>query len=203
MRISVPRLSAVSMSVSALMLPLGAFAQLEEVVVTAQRRETNLQSTPISIQAFSGEELSLSGLQRGSDLGIMVPNLVANPSGGGVNAPNFYIRGLPGVGIYIDGIWQSSWGFLESNMTEVERVEVLRGPQGTLLGKNTTLGVIKYTSRAPSFTREGSFDVEFGVEPAATKTRGSYSDALIDDLLAYRVSFFSDRQDGDFVNVNP
>ena len=85
-----------------------------------------------------------------SDLGIMVPNLVANPQGGGVGPPTFYIRGLPGVGIYIDGIWQSSYGFLESNFTEVERVEVLRGPQGTLFGRNTNGGAINITTRKPA-----------------------------------------------------
>src|SRR5688572_9132189 len=141
-------------------LPFAASAQLEEIVVTATRRETDLQSTPLSIQAFTSEQLELSGLKRGQDLGIMVPNLVANPAGGGVSSPQFYIRGLPGVGIYIDGIWQSSWGFLESNFTEVERVEVLRGPQGTLFGRNTNGGAINITSRAPA----EEFGARFGLE---------------------------------------
>jgi iron complex outermembrane receptor protein len=136
--------------VPTIVLPMSASAQLEEILVTAQRRETNLQSTPISIQAFTAEELETGGIQAGRDLGIMVPNLVANPQGGGVGAPQFYIRGLPGVGIYIDGIWQSSYGFLESNFTEVERVEVLRGPQGTLFGRNTNGGAINITTRAPA-----------------------------------------------------
>src|SRR5690606_31539769 len=142
------------------LFPLATLAQLEEVVVTAQRRETNLQQTPISIQAFSAEDLEMANLDSGADIGIMVPNLVANPSGGGVGTPNFYIRGLPGVGIYIDGIWQSSWGFLESNFSEVERVEVLRGPQGTLFGRNTNGGAINITSRAPGdeFGVRMSFD---------------------------------------------
>lgn len=131
------------------MVPWSAFAQLEEIVVTAQRRETNLQSTPISIQAFSAEDLELGGLQTGADLGIMVPNLVANPSGAGGGGV-FLIRGVPGVGIYIDGIWQSTYGFLESNFAEVERIEVLRGPQGTLFGRNTNGGAISITTRAPS-----------------------------------------------------
>src|SRR5688572_5623098 len=127
MAISIPRLSALGIAVSASLVPLRVYAQLEEIVVTAQRRETNLQSTPISIQAFSAEALELGGLETGADLGIMVPNLVANPSGAGGGGV-FVIRGVPGVGIYIDGIWQSTYGFLESNFAEVERVEVLRGP---------------------------------------------------------------------------
>src|SRR5690606_20394710 len=133
-----------------LAVPLTGIAQLEEVIVTAQRRETNLQQTPVSIQSFTAEDLENIGIEAGRDLGIMVPNLVANPSGGGVGAPNFYIRGLPGVGIYVDGIWQSSWGFLEANMTEVERIEVLRGPQGTLFGRNTNGGAINITTRRPA-----------------------------------------------------
>ncbi len=144
------RLAALSAAVISC-LPFGASAQaqLEEIIVTATRRETDLQSTPLSIAAFSSEQLELAGLERGQDLGIMVPNLVANPQGGGVGAPVFYVRGLPGVGIYIDGVWQSSYGFLESNFSEVERVEVLRGPQGTLFGRNTNGGAINITTRRP------------------------------------------------------
>jgi outer membrane receptor protein involved in Fe transport len=157
---SAPRLSAVSAAVSLSLLPWAAFAQLEEIVVTAQRRETNLQSTPISIQAFTAEDLDLGGLQTGADLGIMVPNLVANPSGAG-GGGLFYVRGLPGVGIYIDGIWQSTYGFLESNFAEVERVEVLRGPQGTLFGRNTNGGAISITTRAPGdeFSMRMNFEI--------------------------------------------
>src|SRR5690606_33513507 len=79
-----------------------------------------------------------------------------------VNAPNFYIRGLPGVGIYIDGIWQSSWGFLEANMTEVERIEVLRGPQGTLFGRNTNGGAINITTRRPADELGARLSFELG-----------------------------------------
>ena len=150
MRTVKPRLGAVGVAVSLSLLPASAFAQLEEIVVTAQRRETNLQTTPISIQAFTAEALELGGIERGRDLGIMVPNLVANPSGAGSSNGQFFIRGLPGVGIYIDGIWQSAAGFLESNFAEVERVEVLRGPQGTLFGRNTPAGVVKFDSVKPS-----------------------------------------------------
>ena len=163
------------------LLPLTSFAQLEEVVVTAQRRETNLQQTPISIQAFSAEALEMANLDTGADLGIMVPNLVANPAGGGVGAPQFYIRGLPGVGIYIDGIWQSSWGFLESNFAEVERVEVLRGPQGTLFGRNTNGGAINITSRAPA----DEFGVRMGFDVGEFNRR--YATASVDLPLSDRL----------------
>ena len=85
MRIKTLGYSVLSAAVVAC-IPLGAHAQLEEVVVTATRRETDLQSTPISIQAFTAEDLELGGITNGRDLGIMVPNVVLNPSTGGGQA---------------------------------------------------------------------------------------------------------------------
>jgi outer membrane receptor protein involved in Fe transport len=142
------RFTALSAAIAACM-PMVAQAQLEEIVVTATRRETSLQSTPISIQAFTAEELELGGITNGRDLGIMVPNVVLNPSTGGAQA-NFYIRGLPGVGLYVDGVWQDGFGFQQTNFTEMERVEVLRGPQGTLFGRNTNGGAVNMTTRRPA-----------------------------------------------------
>jgi len=150
MRIYDPRLAALSAAVIGC-LPFGASAQgaLEEIVVTATRRETDLQSTPLSIQAFTAEQLELGGITNGRDLGIMVPNVVLNPSTGGAQSA-FYVRGLPGVGLYIDGIWQDGFGFQQMNFSEFERVEVLRGPQGTLFGRNTNGGAVNMTTRKPA-----------------------------------------------------
>ncbi len=132
-------------------IPFGAHAQLEEILVTATRRETSLQDTPVSIQAFTSEQLELGGITNGRDLGIMVPNVVLNPSTGGAQA-NFYIRGLPGVGLYVDGVWQDGFGFQQMDFTEMERVEVLRGPQGTLFGRNTNGGAVNMTTKKPGDT---------------------------------------------------
>src|SRR5690242_1506875 len=87
------RLAALSAAVIGC-IPFGAHAQLEEILVTATRRETDLQSTPISIQAFTAQQLEVGGITNGRDLGIMVPNVVLNPGTGGAQS-NFYIRGLP------------------------------------------------------------------------------------------------------------
>jgi iron complex outermembrane receptor protein len=129
-------------------VPFAASAQLEEVIVTAQRRETSLQDTPISIQAFTSQDLEVGGIDQGRDLGIMVPNVVLNPAVGG-NQTAFFIRGLPGVGVYIDGVWQGGTGFQQLNFAEIERVEILRGPQGTLFGRNTNGGAVNITTRMP------------------------------------------------------
>src|SRR5688572_11416936 len=144
------RLAALSAAVIGC-IPFGASAQgqLEEIVVTATRRETDLQSTPLSIQAFTAEQLELGGITNGRDLGIMVPNVVLNPSTGGGQAV-FRVRGLPGVGLYVDGVWQDSFGFQQTNFTEFERVEVLRGPQGTLFGRNTNGGAVNMITKRPA-----------------------------------------------------
>ena len=139
------RLAALSAAVISC-IPFGASAQLEEIIVTATRRETDLQSTPLSIQAFTAEQLELGGITNGRDLGIMVPNVVLNPSTGGGQAV-FRVRGLPGVGLYVDGVWQDSFGFQQTNFTEFERVEVLRGPQGTLFGRNTNGGAVNMVTK--------------------------------------------------------
>jgi outer membrane receptor protein involved in Fe transport len=150
MRIYDLRLAALSAAVIGC-LPFGASSQgaLEEIVVTATRRETDLQSTPLSIQAFTAQQLELGGITNGRDLGIMVPNVVLNPSTGGAQSA-FYVRGLPGVGLYIDGVWQDGFGFQQMNFSEFERVEVLRGPQGTLFGRNTNGGAVNMTTRKPA-----------------------------------------------------
>jgi outer membrane receptor protein involved in Fe transport len=142
------RLAALSAAVVSC-LPFAASAQLEEILVTATRRETDLQSTPLSIQAFTAEQMELGGIDNGRDLGIMVPNVVLNPGTGGAQA-QFHIRGLPGVGLYVDGVWQDGFGFQQMNFSEMERVEVLRGPQGTLFGRNTNGGAVNMTTKRPA-----------------------------------------------------
>jgi outer membrane receptor protein involved in Fe transport len=148
MRIQDLRLAALSAAIVGC-IPFGASAQLEEIIVTATRRETDLQSTPLSIQAFTTEQLELGGITNGRDLGIMVPNVVLNPATGGAQA-DFRIRGLPGVGLYVDGVWQDGFGFQQMNFSEMERVEVLRGPQGTLFGRNTNGGAVNMTTKRPA-----------------------------------------------------
>ena len=202
-------------SVGAAQSPGGSAAPssgvLEEVVVTARNRAERAQDVPVPITVVNGNQIDRDRAYTVADLTQRAPGLTATTPN--ARRTGISIRGIgkasgndnmeAAVGVIVDDVFLGHVGMTYQDFTDLERVEVLRGPQGTLLGKNTTLGVIKYTSRAPSFTREGSIDVELGADPAATKIRGSYSDGLIDDVLAYRVSFFKDEQDGDFVNVNP
>lgn len=107
------------------------------------------------------------------------------------------------VGTIVDDVFLGHVGMTYQDFTDLQQVEILRGPQGTLLGKNTSLGVIKYTSKAPSFHPEGSHELEGGLSVPSFKARGSYSAPLIDDVLAFRVAGSYDRQRGDIFNVNP
>ena len=103
---------------------------LEEIVVTATRREQNLQDVPMAVQAFSGESLQVQGIENVENLKAVVPNLVVAGNLGGSDTAQFTIRGIPNVGTYIDGIWQvSNNGLLLREFVDLDRVEVLRGPQ--------------------------------------------------------------------------
>jgi iron complex outermembrane recepter protein len=187
--------AVLSTAVAALFPPEAALAQLDQIIVTAQRRETGLQDTPISIQAFTSADLELGGIQQGADIGIMTPNLIANPAGGGGSgATEFYIRGLPGVGVYVDGVWQGPFGFQETNLVEMERVEVLRGPQGTLFGRNTNGGAINMTTRRPS----DEFSARIHLEAGEFNRRdvGVSVDVPISDELKTKWMAGSYRNDG-------
>ncbi len=145
---------------------------LEEIVVTAQKREEKLQETPISITAITADELTTRGIDTIADLGSTAPNLFTrmSPSSNGIMVIG--IRGSvqgqpaiwadPPVGVYLDGAYlgKSQGGVLD--VVDLERVEVLRGPQGTLFGRNTEGGAINFVSRKPSGEFRGSAGVEVG-----------------------------------------
>lgn len=147
----------------------GETAVIEELVVTARKREENLLETPLSVSALSASDLQRLQVDDLGDLQSVVPNLALN-MGDAANAI-VYVRGVgqrdslsfadPGVGVYLDDFYlgRAQGAFLD--VVDVERIEVLRGPQGTLYGRNTIGGAIKYVSAAPSTTP--LFDVEAGL----------------------------------------
>ena len=132
---------------------------LGDIVVTAQRRAQALQSVPISVQAFTGEKLDASGIMNTADLALITPGLVV-ARGVGLSSP--FLRGIgsssngPGVespvATYVDGVYYGSKADAMSSLANVERVEVLKGPQGTLFGRNATGGLIQIITRDPSST---------------------------------------------------
>jgi iron complex outermembrane receptor protein len=152
-----------------------ASSGLEEVVVTARRREESLQDTPISITAFSGEALERQHIDQLSGVAAFTPNLTFDAGAtfsGTSSSASVFIRGIgqvdftlttePGVGIYLDGVYLSQTIGSVLDLVDIEHVEVLRGPQGTLYGRNTIGGAINVTSQKPDDTLHGSFEVTTG-----------------------------------------
>jgi len=130
-----------------------SFAQegLEEIVVTATRREENLQQVPISIVAVTGDSLEMRGLDSIERVSQAIPNLVVTGGGGGITQTNFTVRGIPNVGTYVDGVWQvGSAGLLTQEFVDLDRIEVLRGPQGTTFGRDSTGGAIRIWTKKPT-----------------------------------------------------
>jgi iron complex outermembrane receptor protein len=185
---------------------------LEEViVVTARNRAERLEDVPIPISVLGESTLAEQHVFTVADVTQRAPGLTATTPN--ARRTGVSLRGIgktsgndnmeAAVGTIVDDVFLGHVGMTYQDFTDLQQIEILRGPQGTLLGKNTSLGVIKYTSKLPSFTPEGSIEGEAGLENEAWKVRGSYSDALIDDLLAFRASGFYDYQQGDIRNVNP
>lgn len=170
-------------------------APMEEIVVTAQKREQNLQTVPISMQAFTGSQLEQLNVDRSADISALTPGLHAQGSRGDQN-PIFAIRGIglndlftnnnPTVGVYLDGVVQPYTPMLGFQLFDIERVEVLKGPQGTLYGRNTTGGAVNFVTREPTFEPSGYVDFSYGRFERAD-LEGAYSTAL-SDTVAFRVS---------------
>lgn len=147
---------------------------VEEIVVTARRREETVQTTPVSMTAFSAAGIEARSVASFNEIGNFVPNMDINggiPNGGG-SAAQIFIRGVgqddysfpnePGVGLYFDDVYISRSVAGDFNFMDVERIEVLRGPQGTLYGRNTIGGAVKIITRKPEGSNTGEFGVTIG-----------------------------------------
>lgn len=140
-----------------------AASGLEEISVTATRRVQNMQEVPISIVAITGENLVMRGIDNLEKVSQGIPNVVITGGGGGTGGANFRMRGIPNVGTYIDGVWQvGTAGFLTQEFVDIDRVEVLRGPQGTMFGRDSTGGAIRIWTKRPSDELSGSFTTTLG-----------------------------------------
>ncbi|MBV6417650.1 MAG: Vitamin B12 transporter BtuB [Steroidobacteraceae bacterium] len=183
---------------------------IQEVTVTAQRREESLQETPIAITAFSYRDLETQRVNNVMDLLNKVPSVNLAPFAGTRVAPNLFIRGMGNLnaqttkdmatGIYIDGVPVGRGIGLAADIADLERVEVLRGPQGTLWGRNTTAGAINFITQKPN--DELSF--------AGQLTAGSWdqvsgrlrANVPITDRLFARVAYMRLENDGWVENTN-
>ena len=178
---------------------------LQEVIVTAQFRQENLQDTAIAITAVSGEQLESQGLTNVTDLGLVIPNASIRPQGSfsgptptvgmrGVSTSDYIFTSDPGVGIYIDDVYQGTLTGSAMDLLDIERVEVLRGPQGTLFGKNSLGGAIRLISKQPRGDDTGSLELTYGTAHRLD-LRGIYDFKVTDNLFA-RITGVSKQIDG-------
>ena len=152
-------------------------ALMEEITVTARKREEGLQDTPIAVSVFSGESLEARGIQKIDDVALITPNMTFDNiiiNGGGGNSAAVFLRGVgqrdflpsadPGVGIYVDGVYYARSIGSVLDIIDVDRIEVLRGPQGTLFGRNTTGGAMAIHTVKPHEEFEGKVRVRVGID---------------------------------------
>ena len=188
-----------------------AYAQtiLEEIVVTAQKREQNIQDVPISISRLSGQRLA-SKFTGGEDilaLASTVPGLHVETSNGRL-APRFYMRGLGNadfaqaasqpVSIVFDEIPMEKAALKSFPLFDLDDIEVIRGPQGTLFGRNTTAGIIKFDSRRPTEETEGYIKASGG-NKGTINVEGAIGGTLVENTLMARVSFLTQHR-SDWIN---
>ncbi len=190
--------------------PKAAERQLGAVVVTARNREEVAQDVPLPVQVLGGAQLERDDVKSVYDLPGKAPNLQLNPPGENARKVSISIRGVGrngandsaegSVSTIVDGVSLYYAGQAWTDYVDLDRIEVLRGPQGTLLGKNTTLGAINIVTRGPSFTPAQSFSLTTGTLNDLSG-RFSATGPLVDGLLAYRASFIADRADGFYTNT--
>jgi iron complex outermembrane receptor protein len=196
----------IALALVALWPGLASTQVLEEIIVTAQKREQNIQNVGISITAFTGEQLASLGLVDTKDLMVFTPGL--NVSGfGSSSITTFNIRGSAQndfadheeapIAVYLDGSYLSALGAVGFGMFDLQRVEVLRGPQGTLFGRNATGGVIQLITNKPTDTVSGFADLQVG-QYGKRRLEAAFGGPLTSTLSA-RISVLKNQSDG-YVN---
>jgi len=178
-------------------------AIFEEIVVTVQRREQSIMDVPVAVSALSGEQIQAAGIKDMFDLQQNVPGLIVGQSQTSTST-NFSIRGVgstannfgveSSVGMYVDGVYRSRQSSLVNDLADIESVEVARGPQGTLFGKNTASGAIIIRTKRPSQDRDAFVDVTVG-DLNLIKVSGGANFSLSDNI-AMRATLFSSQRDG-------
>ncbi|MFK8049839.1 MAG: TonB-dependent receptor [Halioglobus sp.] len=197
-------LAAMASFYSALPVSAEEVFELEEVIVTANRREQNLQEVAISVAAFTSEFFKNSGTTNLNQLEQYTPSLKITPVTDS-RSTSIRIRGIgsigtnagidPSVGVFIDGIYQGRAGMSIADLMDIERVEVLRGPQGTLFGKNTAAGALNIVSKAPAEVFQASLEAVAG-NYGAQEFRGMINLPLGDSGHATRLSAYHVTNDG-------
>lgn len=182
-------------------------AEIEEVMVTAQKRSESLQDVPIAISAFTGDNIREMGAQNLTDLGKSTPGVEMNNDT--TLQPTYNIRGIqtsdftvgsdPAVAVYVDGVYTGRGAGAEVPLADIERVEVLKGPQGTLFGRNATGGAIHIITKKPS--NENLAEVTLSAGNYSRLTSDVSVNRALTDTLSMRLSASSNKRDGYYPNA--
>lgn len=174
-----------------------------EIIVTANKRQTTLQDVPVAVSVTTGEAIERAQIRDLKDLGSLVPSLRVRTNQTSANT-NFFIRGFgngannpgiePSVGLFIDGVYASRAASRIGDLPDVERVEVLRGPQSTLFGKNASAGVISVVTRKPQFDFGGNVEASYGNLDAVV-LKGVVTGPISDTIAASLAGSYN-RRDG-------
>ncbi len=193
----------------------GTDSQFEEITVTAKKREQNIYEVPVAVSAFSGASIEKQGITDLVDIGKFVPNLnVTGFSAGHTSSANPFIRGIglqdhlittdPGVGVYVDGVYLGRQVGQNWSLANIERVEVLRGPQGTLFGRNSLGGAINIITKKPSAGEGGRVGIEIGSRGRVNTDMFANVDLSDDVSMAVSGAFKRRNGIGEFPNIpNP
>ncbi len=177
---------------------------IEEIIVFAQKREQDVQDVPVAVSAITGDYINESGIKDVFDLQQNAPGLIVGQSQNSTTS-NFLIRGVgtssnnfgleSSVGLYVDGVYRARQSSMINNLVDIEMVEVLRGPQGTLFGKNTPQGAISMRTVRPDHDANAFVDLTAGNYGLLNVSAAS-NFSLSEDVLALRATIFSGQRDG-------
>jgi iron complex outermembrane recepter protein len=188
-------------------------ATIDEVIVTAQRKSERVQDVPIAISAISSAELENRGIRQAGDIAAAVPNLTLSLPYGEEAQPTFALRGVTTndwgqnqsspIAMYVDEVYKPVGAVQALQTYDLDRVEVLRGPQGTLYGKNATGGAMSFYSKSPSLSETDGY-VTVGLGNFNQKSiSAAFGTPIIDGTLGWRLAVYSNERDGWFKSVVP
>jgi iron complex outermembrane recepter protein len=186
-------------------------ADINKVVVTAQKREQLLQEVPVSVSVMNSKALNNAKIDTGTEIARLVANLRVSVLGDesqpkfslrGISTSEFNLNAISPTGAFFDEVYVGAQYLGGAQIFDVERVEVLRGPQGTLFGKNTTAGAVNFLSKKPTFKNQGELSLGVGSN-SYREAKGVVEVPLIENRLSARFAFTGAQSDGYIRNANP
>ena len=183
-------------------------AQIEEIIVTTQKREQSLQDVPISVSAFTGSFMEKAQISDAKAVALLTPGVSGDTDDSfldsinvrGISTNDFGVGAEPSIGVYQDGIYLGRTGGALSSFFDLDMVEVVKGPQGTLFGRNASAGAIAVTTAKPTDEQSGSVDLGIGEDGYSEFT--GVMNMPVNDNFSQRIAIYQQKKDGWVTNIN-